>query len=277
MSVILGIVAALLIGLSDTSGRASSRRDESSITHVTTQMAVGTLVALPFVIVIDSSLIGRDVVAGALSGLFVAIGLALVYRAMADASSAVTAPLAGVLAILIPLGWDLATGGSLNGLEAAGCAVAIVSLIVVSFDPELGTERLRRGLGLATVGGIFFGLTFTFAGATSEASGAWPAVFNRGFGLIGIGLLALTQKAPLLLKPSVRKFGVLGGFAGALGMLAMILGAQIGSLGTVSVLAGSSPAVVVVLTAVFDDDKVRWWQSIGVAGAILGTVLIALG
>lgn len=277
MSIFLGIAAALFIGLSDTAGRASSRRDESSITHVTTQMAVGTVVALPFAFLIDSSLIGRDIVSGALSGIFVAIGLAMVYRAMADASSAVTAPLAGVIAVLIPLVWDLLTGGSLTGLEAVGCAVAIVSLVVVSFNPDMGTEQLRRGLGLAAVGGVFFGLTFVFAGGTSEASGAWPAVFNRGFGLVGITILASTQKVPLFLKPSVRKFGVLGGFAGAFGMLAMIVGAQIGSLGTVSVLAGLSPAVIVVLTAVFDEDEVRWWQGIGVVGTIVGATLIAVG
>ena len=60
-------------------------------------------------------------------------------------------------------------------------------------------------------------------------------------------------------------------------MLAMIIGAQIGNLGTVSVLAGLSPAVIVVLTAVFDDDDVRWWQSIGVVGTIVGATLIAIG
>ena len=93
----------------------------------------------------------------------------------------------------------------------------------------------------------------------------------------GIGVLAARQKVPLLLDPKVRKFGLLGGVAGALGMLALILGAQVGSLGTVSVIAGSSPAVTVIAAATFDGDRVHWWQAIGVVGSIIGTGIIALG
>ncbi len=277
MPILLGVAAALLIGFSDTFGRASSRRDQASITHVVAQMAVGTCVALPFTLIIDSTFIRADVLSAALSGVFVAVGLAIAYRAMADASSAVTAPLAGVLAIVLPLGWDLLTGARLSGTAAVGCVVAIIALLLVSVDPSLGTERLQRGIGLAFLAGIFFGLTFIFAGSTSEASGAWPAVVNRAVGLVGISVLAIRQHAPLLLDPPVRKFGIGGGVAGALGMLALIAGAQLGDLGTVSVIAGSYPVVIVVLTSLFDDDSIRWWQFVGVIGAILGTTLIALG
>ena len=277
MSIILGVAAAFFIGLSDSFGRASSRRDQSSVTHVTTQMFVGTLVALPFTFIIPSSFIVRDIIFGSLSGIFVAMGLAIIYRAMADSSSAITLPLAAVVAIIVPLVWDLATGAALSGLAALGCALAVISLVVVSFDPTMGTNTIRRGLGLAFIGGLLFGLTFLFAGITSEQSGAWPAVFNRGVGLVGILLLALKSGAPLVLERPARKFGLLGGVAGSLGMLALIVGTQIGSLGIVSVLAGSSPAVTVAVTALFDDDSVTWSQMAGVAGAIAGASLIAVG
>lgn len=240
-------------------------------------MLVGTLVALPFTVFLPSEFIVRDVIYGSLSGVFVAMGLAIVYRAMADSSSAVTLPLAGVIAIVVPFIWDLATGATLSTLAALGCALALISLVMVSFDPTMGRGTVRRGLGLAFLGGCLFGLTFLFAGVTSQASGAWPAVFNRGVGLIGISLLAVTSGAPLVLEPSARKFGVLGGIVGSLGMLSLIVGAQIGSLGIVSVLAGSSPAVTVIVTAAFDDDRVKWWQMLGVGGAIAGASLIALG
>lgn len=277
MSILLGIAAAITIGLSDAFGRASSLRGQSSATHVITQMFVGTLVVLPFALVTNSAPIGRDLVFGALSGIFVALGLAAIYRAMADSSAAVTIPLAGVLAILLPLIWDLASGTRLSGTAALGCAVALVSLILVSFDGTMDPATLRRGLTLAVFGGLLFGLTFLFAGSTSPESGAWPAVTNRGFGLLGILAVAKAQGAPLLLAPSVRKFGIIGGIAGAIGMLSIIVGAQIGSLGLVSVLAGSSPAVTVVATSVFDEDRVSRTQALGVGGAIAGAALIALG
>ena len=273
MSIVLGIAAALFIGISDAFGRASSRRDESSITHVIAQMAVGAVVALPFTILVDSELIIRDLAFGALSGITVAIGLAIVYRAAADSSSALIVPVAGVIAILVPLTWDLSTGERLSALTAVGCAVAILAIGVVSYDPELGSERIRKGLGLALLGGAFFGLTLLFAGVTSEASGTWPAVSNRAVGLVGALALAKLQSAPVMLSPSVRKFGVAGGVMGSLGMLALILGTQIGSLAIVSVLAGSSPVITVLATAGFDDDRVSVTQLIGVAGAIAGATL----
>ncbi len=277
VSIVLGIGAALTIGLSDAFGRASSRRSESSITHVISQMFIGTFVALPFIFVIDSAFIWGDVISGAASGVFVALGLAIVYRSMADSSSAVTLPLAGVMAILVPLLFDIATGARIGWITGVGMGIAIISLMVVSFDPALGTEKVRRGLGLALGGGALFGLTFLFAGTTSEASGAWPAVFNRGVGFVGISVVALKSGAPFVLDRPSRVFGVAGGFAGSLGMLCLILGAQVGSLAVVSVLAGSSPAVTVIATALFDDDQVSWWQMLGIGGAITGTALIAIG
>lgn len=277
MSILLGIAAAITIGLSDAFGRASSRRGQSSATHVITQMLVGTIVALPFTLVVDSQLITRDLIFGALSGVFVALGLAAIYRAMADSSAAVTVPLAGVLAILLPLIWDLASGARLSSTAAVGSAVALVSLIFVSFDGTMDTSTLSRGLMLAVFGGFLFGLTFLFAGSTSPESGAWPAVMNRGFGLVGILAVARAEGAQLTLAPSVRKFGIFGGIAGAIGMVAVIVGAQVGSLGIVSVLAGSSPAVTVVATSVFDEDRVSRLQGLGIVGAMTGTALIALG
>ena len=240
-------------------------------------MAFGALVLLPFILIVDSSFIFRDAVFGALSGVFVAMGLAILYRGLAVAPASVIAPISAVVAILLPLGWDLISGASLGGVTIIGCVVAIIALVVVSFDPEQGEGEVRQGITLAVGAGLFFGLTFVFAGTTSQASGAWPAVFNRGFGLVGILVLALRQQVPLMLDSGVRKFGLAGGVAGALGMLSVILGTQIGSLGTVSVIAGSSPAVTVIAAATFDGDRVHWWQGIGVIGSIVGTALIALG
>ena len=66
-------------------------------------------------------------------------------------------------------------------------------------------------------------------------------------------------------------------FAGALGMVCWSICSQRGDLVTVSVVSSTSPAVVAVLAVAFDEDQVRWWQAIGIAGAIAGTALIALG
>lgn len=276
MPIVLGIVAALAIGVSDTCGQASARR-ASAISHVNTQMVVGTVLALPLTLVISSQWIWADVISGGLSGILVALGLTIVYRAMADSSSVIAAPLAGVLAAVIPLGWDLLGGTAISTLSLVGCAIAIAAMAIVTFDPTMDGGTVRNGVLLALAGGVFFGLSIALAGDTSEASGVWPVVFNRALGFVALVPLVAKSRVPLLLSGPVLRFGLLGGAAGAIGMVALVIGSQRGNLGTVSVIAATYPAVIVVLASTFDDDSVRWWQALGVAGAIAGTALIALG
>lgn len=239
-------------------------------------MIVGVAAALPAVLVVSSSFIGRDVFRGLISGLILAVGLAIVYRAMADSSSAIAAPTAAVLAALVPLVWDLIGGTRLSGLETLGCLIALASLVLTTVNPALG-DRVRAGLSLSLVGGVLFGISIVVAADTSEASGAWPAVSQRAGGFMLMAVLAKMRRVPVLLPAGVRRFGVAGGIAGALGMVCWIVGSQIGDVGTVSVVGSTYPAVVVVLASRFDDDQVRWWQGLGIAGAIAGSALIALG
>lgn len=59
-------------------------------------------------------------------------------------------------------------------------------------------------------------------------------------------------------------------------MISWIIGAQLGELGVVSIVASTSPAVVALLATKFDEDTIRPLQALGVAGAIAGTILIVL-
>lgn len=274
MPILLGLLASLFVGISDTFGRVSSRRADS-VSHVATQMLTGVFVALPAPFVLGSSFIGRDLLSGALSGVFVASGLAVVYRGMAQSSAAIVAPTAAVLAALVPLAWDVIGGARLQGLEIVGCVVAISALGFTTFNPDLG-DRVREGVIFALIGGVMFGLSIVFAAGTSEASGAWPAVSQRAVGFMAMVPLALQRGVPLLLPAGVRRFGLAGGVAGAVGMVAWVIGGQRGDLGTVSVISSTYPAVVVILAARFDDDVIRWWQAVGIVGAITGSALIAL-
>ncbi len=274
MPILLGALASLFIGISDTLGRASSKRADS-VSHVSTQMLTGVVVSLPFVFLLGSELIGRDLASGALSGVFIGAGLAVVYRGMALSSAAVVAPTAAVLAALLPLAWDLIGGTRLESLEIFGCVIAIASLGLTTFNPDLG-DRVRQGLILAVTGGILFGLSVVFAADTSEASGAWPAVTQRATGFLVMIPLAIRRAVPVFLPAGVLRFGLAGGVAGAVGMVCWIIGSQQGDLGTVSVISSTYPAVVALLATRYDGDQIRWWQAVGIVGAIAGSACIAL-
>jgi len=105
----------------------------------------------------------------------------------------------------------------------------------------------------------------------------WPAVTQRFSAFAAVAVLALASSVPVLLPRALAKFGILGGIMGGIGMVAWVVGAQRGDLGTVSVVASTYPAVVVLLAWKFDEDDLRWWQALGVVGAIAGTAFIAVG
>lgn len=274
-AIFFGVLASLSLGVADVLGRASALR-ASAMSHVSTLMLVGVGVSVPVAIAVGGSLLARDFVAGIGSGVLLAIGLAVVFRAMADSSSAVASPLAAVIGALVPLAWDLIGGASLSALAAIGCGVAIVSLAPTTFNPKLGMS-VRRGVALAAVAGVLFGIAVVLVADTSAASGAWPAVGQRAAGFVSMALIAASRKQPVILPLALLKIGIGGGIAGGLGMVFWVLGAQRGDLGTVSVAASTYPAVTVLLASMFDGDQLRWWQLLGVGGALSGTALIALG
>lgn len=237
-------------------------------------MLVGAVVSVPIALLLKSSPIGRDLLSGLMSGVVLAAGLAVVYRGMAESSAAVVSPTAAVLAAVLPLGWDLIGGTRLEPLAIVGCIVAVLALGLTTFNPDLG-DAVTKGLVMALIGGVLFGLGIILVADTSQDSGAWPAAAQRAGGFVAMIALAKRQAVPLFLPPSIRRFGVLGGLAGALGMVCWVVGSQRGDLGTVSVVSSTYPAVVAFLATVFDDDELRWWQGVGIAGAIAGTALIA--
>jgi drug/metabolite transporter (DMT)-like permease len=273
--ILLGALASLFIGISDTFGRSGAKR-ANSFSVVTMSMAVGIPITAIVSIAVGGDLIGRDLLFGAISGLLIATGLGVNYRGMAETSAAIVSPISAVLAALFPLLWDVVGGARPSALAWTGCVVALVALGFTTFNPNLG-GRVAAGVAFGLFSGVLFGAGVTFLGETMEDSGSWPIVAQRTFGMLAVAALTRSQGAPLVMPSAVRHHGLFAGLAGGIGMVCLIIGTQTGDLGEVAVAGSMFPAVVAVLSAIFDDDELRWWQGIGIAGAILGTALIALG
>ncbi len=275
MPLLLGILSSVGIGVSDFLGRFGTRRSNATTT-VLTAMAAGVATALVLTIFVPSEATVRDLLLGALSGLGMGFALMLMYRGMAVSSTAVVSPLVATFVAVVPLMWDVSTGGALSRTASAGIAVALIGLIATTFSPALG-GNVRRGLSLALASGVLFGVAITVVGETSLDSGVWPAVGQRAVAWTTLAIYAQTMSLPRLLPARLLRIGVLSGIAGTTGMTMFILGAQRGSLGEVAVASSMFPAVTATLAAVFDDDHLKWWQLIGIAGTLTGVGLIAAG
>jgi drug/metabolite transporter (DMT)-like permease len=273
--VLLGALASVLIGCSDFLGRYGTRRS-NAVTATTGAMVGGATVAVLALLVVPGAFAVRDVALGGASGLIVGIALALLYEAMSVSSAALAGPLVALGAALIPLGWDVLRGNTPSGLVAVGLVVALVSLLAVMYSPALAGRR-QRGVGLSLAAAVLFGVSFAMVGEAGEGSGAWAPAGQRVVALAVMLALATARGVPRLPPRPLLRPMLVSGACGSLALVAFALGTQRGSLAAVAVSASMFPAVAATLSALFDDDTLRWWQLVGILGVVAGISLMALG
>lgn len=204
------------------------------------------------------------------------LGIASLYRALAVGRMAVVAPVTAVLAATIPVGVGFIVDGLPAQMVLVGMGLAIVAVILVSSAQD-GTEGRSRGLGLALLAGLGFGLFGVCIGQLSEGHVFGPLVVARGTEAILIGALILVNRSawrpPRSLLLAICGVGVLD----MLGNGGYILSAQAGSLALASVLSSLYPVTTVILATVFLHERVDRRHVAGIALAVVAVALIAVG
>ncbi|MEM9464416.1 MAG: EamA family transporter [Actinomycetota bacterium] len=278
MTIALGLVFSVGVGIADFLGGWIARRAPALATVATAMVAslavmVTLLVGLEAADVVSSRAGGSDLLLGLGSGSMIGFGLAALYRGIADASAAVVSPVASILAVLLPFGWDLATGGSLESLALAGAAVALAGVGLTTVSPELG-DRVRVGVVWGVVAGIGFGGALTFLGQTSEDAGVFPAMIQRVTALAVLVAVARARRLPALVPPDLRRAAIASGTLSAVAVAAFTVGAQQGSLAEIAITTALAPAITAGLAAVYAGDPFRWWQMIGAAVCCAGVAMV---
>jgi drug/metabolite transporter (DMT)-like permease len=274
MAILLGALAAVLIGCSDFLGRYGTRRSHA-VTIVGGALIGGVAISSIGLAIIPSEFSTRDLVLGVASGLFIGFALATLYEAMATSSAAIAGPLVVLGTALVPFGWDLAFGATLSPSIVVGIIIALLSLLVVMYSPGL-TAQHGRGIRIALVSAVFWGISTTLVGESGNDSGVWAPFVQRITALVVMFAIATARSLPKV--PARPLFGItlLSGVLGGAGMIAFVLGTQRGSLGSVAVTTSMFPVVSSALSAAFDDDTLHWWQIVGIAGVVGGIGVLAL-
>ncbi|MFT6813230.1 MAG: drug/metabolite transporter (DMT)-like permease [Ilumatobacter sp.] len=274
MAILLGALAAVLIGCSDFLGRYGTRRSHA-VTIVGGALIGGVAISSIGLAIIPSEFSTRDLVLGVASGLFIGFALATLYEAMATSSAAIAGPLVVLGTALVPFGWDLAFGATLSPSIVVGIIIALLSLLVVMYSPGL-TDQHGRGIRIALVSAVFWGISTTLVGESGNDSGVWAPFVQRITALVVMFAIATARSLPKV--PARPLFGItlLSGVLGGAGMIAFVLGTQRGSLGSVAVTTSMFPVVSSALSAAFDDDTLHWWQIVGIAGVVGGIGVLAL-
>ncbi len=208
-----------------------------------------------------------------IAGISGAFGIAALYKALAIGRMGIVAPVASVITGILPVLVGIRTEGMPDPLQLAGFGLALVSIwLVARPDGEIDSHR---GLGLAVLAGVLFGL-FLVAGKQAGHHGVfWPLVAARTASTLL--MLTIVAFSPRDLRPlraalvPILISGLLDSAANAM----FIAATRHGRLDVAAVLSSLYPASTVILARVLLKERLSATQNAGIVGALLSVALIS--
>lgn len=274
MPAFLALLAAMSWGLADFLGGAASRRMPTSLVLFWSQLTGLVLIGL-VLLAGQWQAPGAYLWWGAGAGAASAAATACFYKALAEGTMSVVAPIAGT-GLLVPVVVGLVSGERPSAVQVAGIVLAALGVVLAS-GPEL-RGGAGSSVGYAVLAACGFGVTLALIPYGGE--GRW-AMTTAALGVVSVTLIFLS----ILVRPPDAP-----GFAGenpapvlaigalnvaALGLYTISSGR--GLVSVVSVLASLYPVVTVVLAQVLFGERLRGVQLGGVAAAFAGVVCLGAG
>ena len=171
-------------------------------------------------------------------------------------------------------------GDRLSGVELAGVLLAIPAVVLIVAQGELPSWRTLRStpaLRLGALTGALLGAGALMLGQVDPSAEAMPALVIQVGSVLFIPAVArLTYGMPHSV-PELRWFGILVGLVDIGAIIASVIAFQRGDVAVVAAIMAFAPAVTIALAWQVYDDRVRGWQWVGAAGAVICVVLFAIG
>jgi len=140
VTVLLALLGALFIGISDFLGGAASHKASPLTVSAWLQFA-GLLTLTPIAAIMGASAVSAgDLGLGAVSGLATSIAFLGFFTAMAHGRIGVVLPVSAAVAAFLPAVAGIVGGNELSGLALAGVACALVAIPLVAYEPEEGDQ-----------------------------------------------------------------------------------------------------------------------------------------
>jgi drug/metabolite transporter (DMT)-like permease len=282
----LALVSAILYGAADFIGGLTARRTTTTAAVLVSQSA-GLALLLVLMPAMSPAVVTRsDVWWGVAAGIGGGVGVALLYRALAVGTMAVVAPITAVCAVAIPVAASAIAGERVSRLAAAGIALAIVAIVLVSqerahqaSDADRVAGRARavpRGVGIALLSGVAIGLFYLTLARTGREAGMWPLVAARTTSVALFVVIASARRTTLRMSMAAATLAIAGGALdmGANGLY--LLATRHGALSVTVTLASLYPASTIVLARILLGERLSIWQRVGIV-CVLGAIVLIVG
>jgi drug/metabolite transporter (DMT)-like permease len=308
VGVFLGLLSSLTYGTVDFLGGLLTRRAGVFAVALLSQ-AFGTVLLLPLVPLVGGDPTARALVWGGAAGVGGGLGVTLLYRGLALGRMSVVAPVVAVIAASVPVAAGLGLGERPGAPALGGVGLALIAVAMIASSPQGGGgpegepveggstvaavpvlpagERrpgpgrsprgVAAGLVEALVAGVLLGGYLVAIARAGDGTGLWPVAAARITSICAIGAIALAARRPIApprrLLRAIAVVGVLDMAANVLYLLAV----RRGLLSLIGVLSSLYPASTLVLARIVLRERLGRLQSVGLAVAAAGVVLIAAG
>jgi drug/metabolite transporter (DMT)-like permease len=272
----LGLLSAVTWGGSDFVGGLGARRAPALLVGASGQI-FSLLLMLALCLAIHIPLpASHYLLYAALGGFEGSIALAVFYRALAMGAMGLTAALTGLLTALIPVLFSLIHEGLPTPLTAAGLAMGLVAIWLITRSPaSRDVSTPPTALLLGTLSGIGFGTQLTLFKFASPGGVMWAMTSARAAGSISMILV-------LLLIPPREKWrgfwltGITAGALDTIGVLFFLRATQIGRLDVAALVCSLYPAGTILLAALILRELPSRRQFAGIALALAAVVLLSV-
>lgn len=279
LAVVLALGSSACYGVSNFVGPQLARTHALVTVIVISQLAA--LLACALYVAKDggAALPTASMLLALLAGAGNAGGLIGFYKAAELGPLSVAAPI-GATGAIVPVVWGLASGDSLKWTQIAGLVLAMGGAALAARRTAEGDGSARvypdpRASALyATASAVAFGVFLTALPKASAHGHAWALLDAR---LMLVALVAVWAGRRLAAIRVERNWPVLTlpGLLLVAGTLLYITAADHGQLSLVSVLGSLFPVFTVGLAAAVLGERLSSLQTLGVAAALTGIVLIA--
>jgi uncharacterized membrane protein len=272
--ILLGLLSALTWGAGDfNGGLAAKRSNPYGVVAVAHTISLGLLLAL--VPLLGESVPPlNDLLWSGAAGLAGAIGLLLLYRALAQGRMSVAAPVSALLAAASSVLVGIFRDGSPGAWVLLGFILALAAVWLVSGGEGLiiRFDDLRQPI----IAGIAFGAFFIFLERASQTSLLWPLVAIRIVSVSSLLGYAVLTRQPWLPKRESLVPIILSSVLDTVGNAAYALSARTGRLDVAAVLGSLYPGATVLLAWVFLKERISRIQAIGIVLALGAIVMLTL-
>jgi drug/metabolite transporter (DMT)-like permease len=269
-----GVGASALWGAGDFSGGVATKR-RNAFAVVCGAHGTGFVLAVLLAWILREPQATRDAVTwGVIAGVAGGLALAAFYRSLAVGVMGINAPVAALITTGLPVALAIHQQGFPKPLQLFGFGLAACSIVLVSRPQKL--EGRPKGLGLAVLSGIGFGVFLVGMQRAGSAHVWWPMAVARAAsaGIAAVGLLfARPQTQPNATRGIALV--LVAGICDTLGNAMFMLAARSGRLDVAAALSSLYPVTTVLLARIIMGEHVHRVQAIGSALALIAVPMIA--